>query len=201
MVLSQNKQKMKNAITIIGLFFAFTFNTKAQTNSYKIKFDSLSCLLLEGRIMNASDGIDGVCLIELVSANEVLESITLKEGKNKFKFALNKNTFYSVRVSKVGFATKLISVNTEMLVESEGVHIFKFETSLMKDKIAAKLNQDILDFPVTIIHFDYEMDCFTHSTAYTAYIKKELYKGGPDKLQTAPRVYVSDVSGLASNNK
>ncbi|WP_317898316.1 hypothetical protein [Aurantibacillus circumpalustris] len=192
---------MKNTIIIISLFFAFTFNVKGQTNSYKLKFDSLSCLLIEGKIMNAYEGTDGVCMIELISANEVLESIMLKEGKDKFKFALNKNMFYSIRVSKTGFATKLISVNTEMLTGPEGVHVFKFETSLIKDKIAAKLNQDILDFPVTIIHFDYEKDCFVHNAVYTSYIKKELYKVGPVKIQTPKHAYVTDISDLASNSK
>ena len=166
---------MKNIFLILTTLF-IAFNVKAQTGTYKIKFDSLSCLQLEGKIVNAEEGYDGECLVELISENEVKEFISLKEGKNKFKFVLSKNTFYSVRVSKKGFATKLISVNTEMLTELEGVHVFKFETRLMSEKVAAKLNQDILDFPVTIIQFDYEKESFTHNSTYTAYIKKELYK-------------------------
>jgi hypothetical protein len=186
---------LKFSSLILALFL--TFNTNAGIN--KLKFDSLSCLQVEGKILNAELGTAEECLVELISNNEILEGIVLKEGKNKFKFVLSKNTFYSIRVSKVGFVPKLISVNTEMLVESEGIHVFSFETSLISEVVGTKLNQDVIDFPVTIIQFDYEMDCFVHNAAYTAYIKKELFKRNSTKAKHLETVYTLETNDLASN--
>lgn len=188
---------LKFSSLIMVLFFAF--NVSGAIN--RLKFDSLSCLQVEGKILNAELGSAEECLVELISNNEILEGIVLKEGKNKFKFVLSKNAFYSIRVSKLGFVTKLISINTEMLVESEGIHVFSFETSLISEAVGAKLNQDALDFPVTIIQFDYEMDCFVHNVAYTAYIKKELFKRNASKIKQLEHDYLMETSDLAINQE
>jgi len=195
---------MKNSIlSISGLLFAFLFllNINAAGSS-RIEFDSLSCLQIEGTVLNVEEGIESECTVELVSDNEVQKTLVLKEGKHKFKFVLSKNTFYGIRITKKGFASKLISVNTEMLTENDGIHIFKFETTLMNEAVAGKLNQDIIDFPVTIIQYDYEADSFVHNAEYTAYIKKELYKSTPVKFQkNKPVLYRLDTTDLACATK
>jgi hypothetical protein len=188
-------------VFIIKLVVALLFvaNIKATAN-YSLQFDSLSCLQIEGKITNVEEG-NGECTVELISANEVVEEIVLKEGKFKFKFVLQKNKFYSIRLSKVGFITKLVSVNTEILTESEGIHVFKFETGLITAAIASKLNPDIIDFPATIIQYDYEMDTFVHNAQYTAYIKRELYKSGPVKAPKLKPVYVLNTEDLAYQSR
>ncbi len=195
---------MKNSfLTISGLLFALLFSLNiTAAGSYKFEFDSLSCLQIEGTVMNVEEGSDSECTVELVSNNEVEQTLILKEGKHTFKFVLNKNTFYGIRISKRGFISKLISVNTEMLTENDGIHIFKFETTLMNDVIAGKLNQDVIDFPVTIIQYDYESDSFAHNAEYTTYIKKELYKPSPSKIRKSkPVQYRLDTTDLAYVSK
>lgn len=194
---------MKNQVKCIaGLFlvFLFSLNTKA-AGSYKLEYDSLSCLQIEGKVVNAEEGAYEECLVELISQNEIQQSIVLKEGKNKFKFVLSKNTFYSIRISKKGFISKLISVNTEILTAGDEIHLFKFETSLLNEAFADKLNDDAIDFPVTIIQYDYEMECFLHNQEYTAYIKKELYKpvAKAKRPKTSNNGYTLDTTDLAVN--
>src|SRR5690606_38124561 len=129
----------------------------------KLKYDSLSCLQIEGRVLNADAG-EGDCIIELIDeTNTVTDSLILKEGKSKFAFVLQKDSYYSIRISKNGFISKLVAINTEVLVEQEGIHRFNFETRLLSNVVAKRLNEDVIDFPVAIIHFDYENNCFDYN--------------------------------------
>lgn len=169
---------MKTSIITSKLFliiFIAAANILSATGGHKLKYDSLSCLQIEGRVLNADDG-EGVCIIELIDeTNTVTDSLILKEGKSKFAFVLQKDSYYSIRISKNGFISKLVAINTEVLIAQEGVHRFNFETRLLSNVVAKRLNEDVLDFPVAIIHFDYENNCFDYNKEYTENIKKELY--------------------------
>jgi hypothetical protein len=167
------KNLIFNSAILFCIFFCSTGLKSAKQN--KLKYDSLSCLRIEGIVTNAGDGIDGECKIELIGLNDVSDSLILREGKRKFKFMLSKNSYYAIRISKKGYISKLVSVNTEMLVENGNIHVFEFETSLMREEALERLNKDMLDFPVAIIHFDYEADCFSYNKEYSAFIKRELY--------------------------
>jgi len=167
---------MKTTLSIITVFAVLCL-LPLQASSKKLnrlKYDSLSCLKLEGKILNADETQDE-CIIELIGQNEEIDTLVLKDGKLKFRFVLNKNNYYAIRISKPGYLSKLICVNTEMIHEMNGVYAFEFETRLIKEIALKKLNKDILDFPVAIIYFDYEMECFSYSKEYSSSIKREMY--------------------------
>lgn len=165
------RSTLNSAIACCLFLLACSFKAEAK---HKITFDSLSCLLIEGKITNADDGIDQICKVELISANEVVDSAILKDGKKRFKFVLEKNTYYAIRITKIGYLSKLVSVNTEMVTQSDLIYSFEFETGLIKEGAAKAFNEDILDFPVAIISFDYALDEFSYNQEYTDYIKREL---------------------------
>jgi hypothetical protein len=168
---------MKNLFTTAVLFIATAiFSNQLSANNHpRLKYDSTSCLQIEGRILNAEEN-DGECTVELIdNENQICDSVLLKEGKTRFAFVLQKNKYYAIRITKKGFINKLITVNTEMLVESDGIHKFNFETKLMHKAALKRINADVVDFPVAIIHFDYENDCFGYNKEYTDSIKKELF--------------------------
>lgn len=167
---------MKKSLFTLSILFCaclFTFTANASKNG-RLKSDSLSCLKIEGKINNANETQEE-CIIELISLNDQIDTITLKEGKIKFKFMLHKDSYYAIRISKAGYISKLVCVNTEILTQIDGIYVFEFETNLIKEEFAIRLNADILDFPIAIIHFDYENDAFSYNKEYSAYIKKELY--------------------------
>jgi hypothetical protein len=168
---------MKNSIIsiiITSLAIIYASGLKA-SNKGKIKDDTLSCLQIEGQILNADEGADGMCIIELIDNDGLTDSIILKEGRTKFKYVLHKNSYYALRISKVGYISKLISVNTELLTQTDEMFKFKFETSLIQEAALKRLNHDALDFPVAIIHYDYENECFSYNKEYTDNIKKQLH--------------------------
>lgn len=167
---------MKNSLLTISLILSFGLFTLTANASKKGrgKTDSLSCLKIQGKIINA-DETAGECFIELIGLNNQIDTIMLKERKTKFTFVLNKDSYYAIRISKPGFLSKYVCVNTEVLTELDGVHKFEFETALMKEEAIQNLNKDALDFPVAIVHFDYEKECFSYNKEYSASIKKELH--------------------------
>lgn len=167
---------MKNLIiTSVVCYLCFLSTNLNSTNFITLKYDSLSCLVIEGKISNLDDNTDSECTVELMCLNKVIDSIVLKEGKKKFKFVLNKNLYYTIKISKKGYVSKLVSIDTEILTEVSGVYQFAFETTLIEESISRKLNQDVLDFPVSIIQFDYKMGYFSYNKEYTIHIKKKLY--------------------------
>lgn len=168
---------MKTLITSNKLFLIlFVLATNfLSANGHKLKYDSLSCLLIEGKVLNSDENEDD-CIIELIDeTNTVTDSLILKDGKSKFGFVLKKNSYYSIRISKKGFISKLIAINTEILTETEGIHRFNFQTKLLNEVLIKRLNEDVLDFPVAIVHFDYDNNCFDYNKEYTSHIKRELY--------------------------
>lgn len=166
---------MKNLIlTTTAVLLIAALQLKAGA-TFKPKYDSTTCLVIEGKILNADEGIEGQCKVELLDANGVVDTAILKEGKRKFKFVLKKNTFYAIRVTKEGYISRLVSINTEMLTkEDDMIHKFSFETKLMPEERMAHLNTDALDFPIAIIHYDYDLECFSYNREYTNNLKKEL---------------------------
>ena len=175
---------MKNSLRNISMLICLSLFTLVASASQKGrgKVDSLSCLKIEGKISNA-DEAETACTIELIGLNDQIDTVYLKEGKTKFKFTLNKDSYYAIRISKPGYLSKLICVNTEILTEVNGVYKFEFETSLLKEVVVKNLNTDVLDFPVAIVYFDYEKECFSYNKEYSAFIKKELHT----KKQSAPK--------------
>ena len=167
---------MKNPLQTISLLICFALFTLTANASKKgrAKTDSLSCLKIQGKIINA-DETEGECFIELIGLNNQIDTLLLKDRKTKFNFILNKDSYYAIRISKPGYLSKYVCVNTEILTELNGVYKFEFETALMKEEAVKNLNKDALDFPVAIVHFDYEKDCFSYNKEYSASIKKELH--------------------------
>jgi hypothetical protein len=165
---------MKNSLVtyLLGFFFLITC-CKALGRSLP-SVDTSNCLEIVGTILNTADGTDGMCVVELVHANNVLESVLLKKGKKKFSFILKKNTTYTIRVSKVGFITRLVCVDTKMLKSNYELYNFSFETKLVEQANSEKLNKDFLDFPIALIYFDNRKDDFVYDKEYTTKIKKEI---------------------------
>ncbi len=191
---------MKNSLLKISILICTClFSITAQAKGGKLKLDSLSCLQIEGRINNA-DELGGECLIEVIGLNDQVDTILLKEGKIKFKHVLKRDSYYAIRISKAGYLSKLVCVNTEILTETNGFFVFEFETTLIKEAAAKTLNKDVLDFPVAIIHYDYEKDSFSYNKEYSAYIKKELHTVKPERVKQSKKETLAPLSVFASKS-
>ncbi len=149
------------------------FNTNVKANSvFKAGYDSLTVLEVEGKLLNPVGGYT----VELITNDGKIDTL-LVNSRNKFKFMLSKDSYYTIRLSMLGHITKLVSVNTEIFVETDGLYRFMFETTLLKEEALVHLNKDVTDMPIAIIYFDHDSNNFVYSKKYTENLKKEMRKG------------------------
>jgi hypothetical protein len=172
---------MKKTINLMLLLISFVL-TRYQLHAGAGHRDTITGLELRGRIVNVAENSEMDCKVELITSKGVVDSVFLKAGKRKFRFFLHKNEYYAVRISKKGFVTKLVSINTDVSEEFDDVFEFSFATKLVSERTSKRLNKDALDFPTSIIHFDPLSETFIHNKEYTDNIRREVYtpvtKGG-----------------------
>jgi hypothetical protein len=171
-------------IVMVLALSGFFSNELRSANNQTIDNDSLTCLEIEGRMLCTDKGAKSEYIVELIKKDGSIDTLVLK-NRNKFKFSLNRNSNYGIRISRSGYVSKLISVNTEISADSEGIHRLMFETSLLKQEALVRLNKVATDLPVAIIHFDSEKDCFMYNKKYTAAIKREMRRTGSVNKTTA----------------
>jgi hypothetical protein len=165
---------MKNStITYLLGFFLIAGCFKASSH-YLPESDTSVCLEIDGIISNANEGAIKTCLVELICANQVVQSTLLKDGKKKIKFLLKKNTIYTIRISKKEHVTKLVCVDTRIKKTNYELYTFSFETQMLPESVIEKADRDYLDFPVALIYYDNRKDCFVHDKAYSSRLKKEI---------------------------
>ena len=156
-------------IILFSLLFLAN-NGYSQTNIH----DSLICLELKGKITNLGSKSDDTYKVELIYYNTVAnaENININKG---FKYELKKNAIYTIRISKPGYITKLISIYTKLPEEHDELYKLDFETELIAEHKAKKLNAEALDFPVTIIYYEDKANWFYFNEEYTSNIKRCIY--------------------------
>ena len=130
--------------------------TKAQTKPH-IKDDTTICLQIIGIAIEKDIPIDGV-VVKLYKENEELhwEEITsVVYHEHSFSFNLNRNTYYTVEVSKNGYVTRSVGISTSLPdnVIIGGVKFtFEFELELFKEK--KNVDDYYLNFPVALIKYN-----------------------------------------------
>lgn len=158
------------------------------------------CLQIQGRITIFGEGVDNECIVELINNNGEIDSLILKDNKLRFRFLLERNSTYAIRISKKGYMSKYVSVNTDINDEDDVIHRFVFETPLLKKEAVVHLNKEAIDLPIAIIHFDTKKHCFNYDKEYTASIKKELRKGRPvDKKNSLIRSNSKELASAYAN--
>lgn len=115
------------------------------------------------------------CIVYLFNENRIIDSLNIETGV-EFEFKLNKNSWYSIKITKEGFYPVLISLNTEV---PSGARMkknkFWFETDMIKISSIDVVDKDVIDFPVGIVSFDKEKKCFDAHDKYTKYHMKRLF--------------------------
>ena len=153
--------------SIIHLFFSQIF---CQGNLA----DSALCLDIKGKITNIGSKKDDTYKVELIYFNTVISKENMDVTK-PFKFNLKKDAIYTIRISKIGFITKLISIYTKLPTTNDEQYRLDFETELIEVRKSKKLNIEALDFPITIIYYDENANWFYFNEEYTSNIKRCIY--------------------------
>ena len=165
--------KKQTVTFFIILLFSLLFlaiKGYSQTNIH----DSLICLEIKGKITNLGSKSDDAYKVELIYYNTVAIAEQLNVNKS-FKYELKKDAIYSIRISKPGYITKLISIYTRIPEKHDELYRLDFETELIEERKSKKLNSEALDFPITIIYYDEKANWFYFNEEYTSNIKRCIY--------------------------
>ncbi|MBA2611038.1 MAG: hypothetical protein H0U95_03640 [Bacteroidetes bacterium] len=129
----------------------------------------LTCLKLNGLILKSPKKTKGLYKVELLQDNNVVDSKTVPVNK-PFEFALAKNTWYTVRISKEGFVPLLISIDTELNKDNTTLYEFEFETELFHSSDVNSIDRDSFDLPYGLVRFDESNNRFYPVSDYRAHI-------------------------------
>ena len=164
----------KMYLVIVALFIIQLTNAQTKTKTID---DTTVCLQIIGIAIEKDIPIDGV-IVKLFKENEELhwEEITsVVYHEHSFSFDLNKNTYYTVEVSKTGFVTRSIGISTALPnnVVIGGVKFtIEFELELFKEK--KNIDDYYLDFPVALIKYNETSQVFEYDIKYTKHIKSKI---------------------------
>ena len=164
-------------IIIAALAILVSQKAAGQTTITKAKDNTTVCLQIIGIAIEKELPIDGV-IVKLYKENEELhwEEITsVVYHEHAFSFNLNKNTYYTVEVSKPGYVTRSIGISTmlpDKVIIGDVKFTFEFELELFKEQ--KKVDDYYLDFPVALIKYNETNEVFEYDTKYTKHIKTKI---------------------------
>lgn len=137
--------------------------------SVESKPASLACLTINGLILKSPKGGKGTYKVELLLDNDIVETKNVAVNK-PFEFTLNKNLWYTVRITKENFITLLISVDTEFKKETGVPYEFNFQTELYHKTSVNSIDRDSFDLPIGLIRFDESKNRFYPIDDYRAHV-------------------------------
>lgn len=130
---------------------------------------SLACLTINGLILKSPKGGKGSYKVELLLDNDIIATKYVSVNK-PFEFTLDKNLWYTVRITKENFVPLLISVDTEFKNETLAPYEFSFETELYHKTSINATDKDSFDLPIGLIRFDESKNRFYPIDDYRAHV-------------------------------
>ncbi len=178
------KNILKTLVAITSLTFAsntvMAKNVKSQPQEF----------VVNGIIVKTNNKLDSKCKVELFNENQLVSETIIKMDK-PFEYKLEKNVWYTIRVTKEGFLPLTISFNTEVGSEEIVNNMFYFETELIEMADAKFLNPDLIDFPVGVVAFNKDSKKFEARDVYTNNYVTGLHRTNEIKQADIVKEYVS----------
>ena len=118
---------------------------------------------------------------------------TTKKGKCDFRLPLNQK--FTIEVTRKGYVTKFLEVNTKVPDDKKAAYIFPFSIDIFE---AVKgLDVSVLKKPIAKVNYSFSQDHFSYDFTYTDRINNELKKMYKNYyfLQTVENEVGSDTLG------
>lgn len=113
--------------------------------------------------------------VKVYLENEELGTFPISK-KGGFRLELDLDNFYTIEVSKNGFITKRVSVDTHMDENVVDYAAYDCFINLHPVNEVTGVDTDYFDFPAAIVRYDAELGGFYHSDHYLAHINEMLDK-------------------------
>ena len=173
---SQNRNTKKNVSPISKQSNANSIQPQIKKKQ-AAESDSLDLLEIRGGFDGSVFLFTGKYTAKLLAENKVIEVQELRVKKS-FVFMLKKDVLYTILIEKEGYIPKTISISTKSTDKpiNTNPYIFNFETNLISEDLRGHFDDDVLDFPITLIGYNKTCDCFDYNKEYTASIIDEMIK-------------------------
>lgn len=129
--------------------------------------DNLPAFEVKGKIVK-KDRAMGLYKVELLFKNTVIDSKFVDDAM-PFNFTLPHNRDYIIKISKKGYVTKMVSVNTGMskFESANGCYKYEFIVEMIEDIKLKSVETGLNDYPNTITEMNCKYTDFNHSRKYT----------------------------------
>lgn len=172
------------------LFLLFCFSLASTSNFLsqdtlcvnKVQFIQLNGIIKKTTVFDkaGSEPLDSAKVLIFNENNRlVAEHTTTKKGTCKFKLPLNKK--FTIAITKKGYVTKLIEVNTSTPPEKKIKYGFPFEVSIFEE--VSGIDYSILTTPVAKIIFVPEENNFGYDNSKREIINSKLKKQYEENFQ------------------
>jgi hypothetical protein len=121
-------------------------------------------LEISGNISAEDEGIEGA-MVELFEGNRVVDAYETKKN-GKFKFTLYNDLIYTIQITKKGYYTKRISVNTKLPADYDDFAKFQFDITMVS-KETEQYDPYLAEYPSALISFDPKKKEFNYDKNYT----------------------------------
>lgn len=149
----------------------FAVNGLAQNDTDTSSLTPYDVLDISGEITHGEASLEGV-LVELYEGNRVVDAFETKKN-GKFKFTLMSAEIYTIQLTKKGYYTKRISVNTNIPAEIEDTYKFDFDINV-DAKEEKSYDSYLVEYPSALIAYDKKKDEFVFDKTYTKSYFEEI---------------------------
>ncbi len=125
-----------------------------------------SQILFLGNLVDANNKKIKNVTIKLYEENKLISS---KNWSNKFKYDLEVEKYYTLKLIKKGFISKKIAIST--FEGDKNAEPFRFVMELVKEQ--DKIEDFDTDFPIALIHYKKDEGTFKFNVQYQQSVKKE----------------------------
>lgn len=146
---------------LFTMLYSISIPLIAQDSSSVETFEVLD---ISGVISFEDKGLEEV-KVELFEGNTIVDAFETKKN-GKFKFTLYSSRIYTIQLSKSGYYTKRISVNTNVPTDYQDVGKFQFDIG-MTSKTDAEYDPYLSEYPSALIAFDEKKREFNYDKQYT----------------------------------
>ncbi len=164
-----------NSLLVI-LFICFHFPSFAQLPPLN---DTVECMHAVGVATSEGASLDGA-IVTIFQGNEVIEWTEITSNPkhdHHFSFDLLGNSYYTIQVSKEGYVTRSIGINTKVpddyIINDDNPKTrFEFEVDVFK--IKPGVEDEFMDFPIALVKFNPTNRLFEFDAEYTRKIKLKM---------------------------
>ncbi|GAB4384433.1 MAG: hypothetical protein Kow0075_16440 [Salibacteraceae bacterium] len=163
MSITKKQFAMKTYVTILIM----TFTVLAHQTFSQELFVKFKILNEEGKNMKGAS-------IKLYKMNTLVMADEKARANNKM--ILDKDSYYTIEVSKPGYITKRIGVYTTFDEVNLIENVYEFFVQLEEESKYAQYSNydDVMDYPIAIVQYDDDEQAFDYNYQYWQNAKKQL---------------------------